>query len=283
MRAITGAVISSKPCSLAKAFRILNGFYNSAASDLPSADCATYLLTAVDATKDHELFRRGLRANQQQAAANLEAHDYEGEVKHQDRERKGDMAVPTRGSHRDSAAEVELDVAAGEKKSKKKKNKEDRQEGRAVAGVESHIPSSPEITTEKRKKQKHSIQENIVDVKQEPDLVAEEELVSEKKSKKKKEKDPVKVKKEARDVDEVGGKIAKDGRLEQNVAGGQKKSKKKKHEEEEVNSKSVKQEEKMVCDGDLGSENKRKKKRGRGENADNALQQVEHTKKKQRK
>jgi len=45
----------------------------------------------------------------------------------------------------------------------------------------------------------------------------------------------------------------------------------------------VKQEEKMVSDGDLDSEKKWRKKRGRGDNDDNSLQQVEHTKKKQRK
>ncbi|CAL4964639.1 unnamed protein product [Urochloa decumbens] len=280
MRAITGAIVSSKPCSLVKAYRILDFFYNSDASDLLSADCAAYISTATEAIREHEYFRRELRGNQQQGAANLEAHDYEGEMKHQDRERKGDVAGSQ--SQRDSAAEVEPDVAAGEKKSKKKKNKEDRQHGGAVAGVESHIPTSPEIGREKRK-EKHPIKEIIVNVKQEPDLVVDEELLSEKKSKKKKEKVRVKLEGEAGDVDEVGGKIVKDGGSQQNVAGGEKKKKKKKHEEEQVNYKDVKQEEKMVCDGDLGSEKKRKKKRGRGENDDNALEQVEHTKKKQRK
>ncbi|RLN22782.1 G patch domain-containing protein 4 [Panicum miliaceum] len=276
MRAITGAVVSSEPCPLPKAFCILKRFYNSAAPNLPSADCATYLHTVAEATREHGLLRRGLHANLQQGASNLEAYDYEGERKHQDRERKGDAAVPTGGSNRDSAAEVELDAAAGEKKSKKKKNKEDRQQGRAVAGVESHTPSSPEIVKEKRK-EKHSIKEIIAS--QEP---VDEELLSEKKSKKKKEKVRVKLEEEVRDANEVGGKIVNDGGLEQNVAGGEKKRKKKKSEEE-VNSKDVKQEEKMVSDGDLDSEKKRKKKRGRGDNDDNMLDQVEHTKKKQRK
>ncbi|CAO2204974.1 unnamed protein product [Urochloa humidicola] len=284
MRAITGAIVSSKPCSLTKASRVLDLFYNSAASDLPSADCAAYLSTATEAIRDHELFRSRLRGNQQQGAPNMEAHDYEGEVKRQDRKRKGDMAAPTGGSQsqRDSAAEVEPDVAAGEKKSRKKKNKEDRQQGGAVAVVESRIPSSPGTGMEK-KKEKHPIKEIIVNVKQEPDLVAQEELLSEKKSKKKKEKGRVKLEEEAGDADEVGGKIVKDGGLHQNVAGGEKKRKKRKHEEEQVNYKDVKQEEKMVCDGDLDSEKKRKKKRGRGDNDDNALEQVQHTKKKQRK
>ncbi|PVH36961.1 hypothetical protein PAHAL_6G210300 [Panicum hallii] len=253
MRAITGAVVSSKPYSLPKAVLILHHFYDSA------ADCATYLRTAPEATREHGLFRRGLRANQQQGAANLEAYDYEGERKHQDRERKGDTAVPAGGSHRDSAAEVELDAAASEKKSKKKKNKEDRQQVRAVAGVESHIPSSSEIGKEKRK-EKISIKEIIAHVKQEP---VDEELLSEKKSKKKKEKGRVKLEEEARDV---------------NV----KKRKKKKHVEE-ISSKDVKQEEKMASDGDLDSEKKRKKKRGRVDNDNHMLEQVEHTKKKQRK
>ncbi|KAG2545402.1 hypothetical protein PVAP13_9KG307074 [Panicum virgatum] len=278
MRAITGAVVSSKPCCLQEACRILDHFYHSSASNLPSADCATYLLTAAEATREHELFRSTLRANQQQGAANLEAYDYEGEGKHQDRERRGDTAVPTGGSHRDSAAEVELDAAAGEKKSKKKKNREDRQQGRAVACVESHIPSSPEIGKDKRE-EKHSIKETIAHVKQEP---VGEELLSEKKNKKKKEKGRVKLEEEARDGDEVGTKIVNDGGLEQNVAGGEKKRKKKKPEEE-ISSKDVKQEEKIVSDGDLDSEKKWRKKRGRGDNDDNSLQQVEHTKKKQRK
>ena len=278
MRAITGAVVSSKSCSLSRAVSVLDEFYKSAASNLPSADCATYLLTAAEATREHMLFRRVLRANQQQGAANLEAYDYDGEREHQDRERKGDTAAPTGGSHRDSAAEVELDAAAGEKKSKKKKNREDRQQGRAVACVESHVPSSPEIGKDKRE-EKHSIKETIAHVKQEP---VGEELLSEKKNKKKKEKGRVKLEEEARDGDEVGKKIINDGGLEQNVAGGEKKRKKKKHEEE-ISSKDVKQEEKMVSDGDLDSEKKWRKKRGRGDNDDNSLQQVEHTKKKQRK
>ncbi|KAF8723982.1 hypothetical protein HU200_020986 [Digitaria exilis] len=283
MRAITGAVVSSKPCPLSKAFHILNRFYDTAGSDLPSADCATYLHTTSDATKDLVLFRRGLRAYQQQSAANLEAHDYEGEIEQQDREREGSVAAPTGGSHRDSAAEVELDASAGEKKSKKKKkNKDDRQEGRAVAGGELHIPSLPEIAREKRK-EKHPVKEIIVNVKQEPDLVVEEQLLNEKKSKKKKDKVRVKLEEEEREVNEVGGKIANDGGLEQNVSGGEKKRKKKKHEEALVNSKDVKQEVKMASDGDQDSEKKRKKKRGRGDNADNALDQVEHTQKKQRK
>ena len=282
MRAITGAVVSSKPCSLQEACRILGHLYDSSASNLPSADCATYLLTAAEATREHELFRSTLRANQQQGAANLEAYDYDGEREHQDRERKGDTAAPTGGSHRDSAAEVELDAAAGakksKKKSKKKKNREDRQQGRAVACVESHIPSSPEIGKDKRE-EKHSIKETITHVKQEP---VGEELLSEKKNKKKKEKGRVKLEEEARDGDEVGTKIVNDGWLDQNVAGGEKKRKKKKHEEE-ISSKVVKQEEKMVSDGDPDSEKKRKKKRGRGDNDDNMQEQVEHTKKKQRK
>ena len=278
MRAITGAVVSSKSCSLSRAVSVLDEFYKSAASNLPSADCVTYLLTATEATREHMLFRRVLRANQQQGAANLEAYDYDGEREHQDRERKGDTAAPTGGSHRDSAAEVELDAAAGEKKSKKKKkNKEDGQQGRAVAGVESHIPSSPEIGKEKRK-EKHSIKEITAHVKQEP---VDKELLSEK-NKKKKEKGRVKLEEEVRDVDEVGTKIVNDGWLDQNVAGGEKKRKKKKHEEE-ISSKVVKQEEKMVSDGDPDSEKKRKKKRGRGDNDDNMQEQVEHTKKKQRK
>jgi len=278
MRAITGAVVSSKSCSLSRAVSVLDEFYKSAASNLPSTDCATYLLTAAEATREHMLFRRVLRANQQQGAANLEAYDYDGEREHQDRERKGDTAAPTGGSHRDSAAEVELDAAAGEKKSKKKKKtKEDGQQGRAVAGVESHIPSSPEIGKEKRK-EKHSIKEITAHVKQEP---VDKELLSER-NKKKKEKGRVKLEEEVRDVDEVGTKIVNDGGLEQNVAGGEKKRKKKKHEEE-ISSKVVKQEEKMVSDGDPDSEKKRKKKRGRGDNDDNMQEQVEHTKKKQRK
>jgi hypothetical protein len=274
MRAITGAVVSSKPCSsLRKAYSVLYNFYHSDASDLPSADGVTYLSTIIHATREHELFRRGLRGNQPQGAANLEPHDYEGEIEHQDRER-------ICGSQRDSAAEVEPDVAAGEKKSKKK-NKEDHQQGIAAAGVESHIPSPVGIGSVKRKKEKHSNKEIIVHVK-EPDLVVDEELLSEKKRKKKKEKGRVKLEDEARDVNEVGGKIVNDGGLEKNVAGGEKKRKKKKHEEEEVNFKDVKQEEKMVSDG-VDSEKRMKKKRGRSDNDDNALEQVEHTKKKQRK
>jgi hypothetical protein len=48
---------------------------------------------------------------------------------------------------------------------------------------------------------------------------------------------------------------------------------------EEISSKDVKQEEKMASDGDLDSEKKGKKKRGRVDNDDHMLEQVEHTKK----
>ncbi|CAN6301611.1 unnamed protein product [Urochloa humidicola] len=199
MRAITGAIVSSEPCALKKAYRIIADFYNSAASDLLSADCAVYLRTVTEAFRDQNYYRRRLlRGTQQQGADNIEAHDYEGEVKHRDRERKEDIAGSQ--SQRDSAAEVEPDVAAGEKKSKKKKNKEDRQQGGAVAGIESRIPSSP--GTSREKKEKHPIKEIIVGVKQEPDLVVDEELLNEKKSKKKKEKGRVKL-----EVDEVDGMV----------------------------------------------------------------------------
>ncbi|KAJ1291863.1 hypothetical protein BS78_02G348900 [Paspalum vaginatum] len=279
MRAITGAIVSSKPCSLAKAACVLERFSDSATSHLPSSDCAAYLRTAAEAASQHNLFRRDLRARLQQgAAANLDAHGHErpveGDRKRQDREREGGVAVPAGGSHRDSAARAEPEVASGEGKGKKKVKREDPQEDRAVA--DSHIPSSPVILSEKRKKkEKHPDQETVVHVKLEPGLVVEEELGSEKKRKKKKEKDHVKLEEEE-DVNAVGGKIVvvDGGAGEQMVSGGEKKRKRKNHE------KAVKEEKAMVADGDLDTDEKnRRKKRGRGDHDDNAIEQVEHTKK----
>ncbi|CAO2198603.1 unnamed protein product [Urochloa humidicola] len=253
MRAITGAIVSSEPCLLRKAYRIINFFCNSAASDLLSDDCAAYLSTVNQAIADHEWYRgRLLRGTQQQGANNIEAHDYEGEVKHQGRERKGDITGSQ--SQRDSAAEVEPDLAAGEKKSKKKKNKEDHHQDRErkgdIAGSQSQRDSAAEVEpviaggekkskkkknkedrqeggavagvesripssprTSREKKEKHPIKEVVISAKQEPDLVADEELLNEKKSKKKMEKGRVKLEVEEGDADEVGGKIVKDGWL----------------------------------------------------------------------
>jgi len=283
MRAITGGVVSSEPCSLDKAARTLLWFSKSAASHLPSSDCDTYLRTVTDATVQLIYFREELGGRHQQGAANFDAHDYEdpaeGDRRHQDQESEGDMAVAAYGSHRDSAAGADLDLASCKKKGKKKKKNENPPEDRAVARADSHIPPSPEIATEKRKK-KHPNKEIIVDVKQEPSFVVEEELVSEKKkSKKKKEKDHVKLEE---DVNEVDEKIVNDSAAEQRVARTERERKKKKHGQEEGRTEVVK-EEKTIADGDLAIEKKKKKKRGRGDVYDNALEQVEHTKKKQKK
>ncbi|KAJ1282899.1 hypothetical protein BS78_03G086900, partial [Paspalum vaginatum] len=228
MRAITGAIVSSKSCSLAKAACILERFSDSAASHLPSSDCATYLSVAADAASQHNLFRRGLRAGHQQGAANRDAHDHvgpvEGDRRHQDRKSGGDMTFHADG---DSAVEAKVEVSS-EKKSKKKK--EDLQVERVVAGADSHIPRSPEISSEKRmKKKKHPNQETIVAVKQEPVLVAEEDLGSEKKNKKKQVNGHVKLEEGAHEVAE---KPVDDGATEQNVASGKKKKRKKNGEEE---------------------------------------------------
>ncbi|XP_062206480.1 H/ACA ribonucleoprotein complex subunit 4-like [Phragmites australis] len=278
MRAITGAVVSSKPCSLAKAARILALFADSAASHLPSSDCATYLRTAADATTHHHLFRRDLRSSYQHGANNLDAHDYEvleSERKNQDGGRNRDTAVPAGGTH-DSAAETELEIASGEKKikkRKKRKKKEDPHEDIPVPGVASHSTAS------------HWNKEIVSDVKQEAGLVAEEELGSEKKKgKKKKEKDHVKLEEDVVDVKEAKGQIVNNGAAEQGIAVGEKKRKKKRYAEEEGDTKDVKEKnEKMVTDGDLDNDKKRKKKRGRGDHDDNGQEQAEHTKKKQRK
>ncbi|WVZ71904.1 hypothetical protein U9M48_020435 [Paspalum notatum var. saurae] len=279
MRAITGAIVSSKPCSLAKAACVLERFSDSAAAHLPSSDCATYFRVAAAAASQHNLFRRGLRARHQQGDANLDAHGHvgpeEGDTRHQDRKRKGDMTFHAGG---DSAVEAEVEVS-GETKSKKKK--EDLQVERAVAGADSHIPRSPEISSEKRMKktEKHPNQETIVAVKQEPVLDVEEDLGREKKRNNKKENGHVKLEEDAH---EVAGKHVNDGVAERAVASG-KKMKRKNNEKEEGVAKDVKEEEKPVSHGDLDIVKKRKKKRGRGDHDDNALEQVEHTKKKQRK
>ncbi|XP_062191265.1 PWWP domain-containing protein 3-like [Phragmites australis] len=279
MRAITGAVASSKSCSLAKAARVLALFSD---SDLPSSDAGTYLRAAAAAATHHHLFRRDLRANHQQGTATINAYEgQEGEKKLQDGEVNGGVADLAGGSH-DSAAEVAVDN--GEKKSKKKKKEERREDG-AVAGFAAQGPVSPEIAREKRKKkkEKHSKKDQeLSDVKLEAGFVAEE-LGSEKKVRKKNEKDHVKLEEDLGHVKEEKGQITNDGVSEQGIPSGEKKRKKKRHTEEEGNSRDVNMEDKMVTDGDLDSVKKRKKKRGRGADDDNVLEQVEHTKKKQRK
>lgn len=284
MRAITGGVVSSRPCPLDKAARVLSLFSRSATSHLPSSDCHTYLRTAADATIQLLHFRDELGGRHQQRGAKFDAHDYEdpveGDRRHQDQASEGDMAVAADGSHRDSAAGAELDLASGKKKGKKKKKDGNPREDRAAARADSQIPPSPEMATEKRKKKKHPNKEIIVDVKQEPSFVVEEELVSEKKkSKKEKEKDHVKLEE---DVNEVQEKIINDSPAGPRVARTESERKKKKHRQEEGGTEVVK-EEKTIADGDLDIEKKRKKKRGSGDIYDNALEQVEHTKKKQKK
>ncbi|NP_001144851.1 uncharacterized protein LOC100277939 [Zea mays] len=311
MRAITGGVVSSQPCPLHKAALFLKRFTESAASHLPSSDCCNYLRNAADATTQLSRFRKELGGSHKQGAANSDAHYYDDPVKgnrnHEDQESKGDMAIAADDSNRDSAAEAKLDVASGKKGNKKKNG--DPLEDRAVARANSHIPPSPEIATEKRKKNhpnkeiivdvkqepnSHILpspeiatekskkksrpnKEIIVDVKQEPSFVVEEELVSEKKSKKKKEKDHVKLEE---NVNEVEEKIVNDSAAEQRVAITERERKKKKHKQEEC-TEVVK--EKKITDGDLDREKKRKKKRDRGDNYDNAPEQVEHINKKQKK
>ncbi|KAL6848326.1 hypothetical protein ACP4OV_022454 [Aristida adscensionis] len=281
MRAITGAVVSSRPCPLRKAADILDKFSNSAAaSDLPSSDCAAYLRVAAEAVAEHFNFRRDLRRSL--AARGSEGPDGAEEQPRHRLGRDGGDAAPVLAYR--SAAEAGLAAGGGGEKSKKKKKikEEDRWDGlshlTAVAGV-----ASPEIAAERRKKkERHS---SIV-VKQEPDVVAEEEMGSEKKKdkkKKKKEKDHVKVEEQATAPMEVDQHIINNGTAGEGMASGEKKRKKKKHAEEEGNVKGVEKKGNLVVGGDLGSEKKREKKRGRGDNDDNALEQVKHTKKKQRK
>ncbi|KAL6627576.1 hypothetical protein ACP70R_031302 [Stipagrostis hirtigluma subsp. patula] len=292
MRAITGAVVSSKPCSLRGAARGLLKFYENAASDLPSSDCATYLRTVIEAVADLRRFRRDLSGG---GAASLDPHGSDGPVEGEAElhgrvgdeggERDGNVGAVLAGRSRHSArAEAELAIGvAGEKKSKKKKiKKEEDHEDIAVAGIASLGLASPEIAREKRKKkEKHSSKDHVAShVKQEVDFVADGEMGSEKKKdKKKKEQYHVKLEEDVMDVEE---KIVSDGVAGQVIASGEKKRKKKKHGEEEDNVKSL-EKGKLVVDGDLGSEKKRKKKRGRVDDDDNGLEQVDHTKKKQRK
>ncbi|TVU47405.1 hypothetical protein EJB05_07005, partial [Eragrostis curvula] len=307
MRAITGTIVSSDPCSVKMAGAILSRFAESTTSHLPSSDYATYLRTAADAAKEHRRFLRFLAANCQQGAAYLDADGYEGAVEGEREPGGGEenwgAEVPAGGPHI-SAEEVKVAVAADEKKSKKRKMKEDPHEDKAVAGVAPH--ASVEITSEQRKKkEKHSNKElpSLVIVKQEPDLVVEEELVGERKKKKQKhshkeltssvkqepdlvveeelgsEKKKGKKKKEKghvkseEDVVEVQGQIVNNGVAEQGILDEGKKRKKKRHSEEKGESKGVKEEEIMSTAIVLYSE-KKKKKRVRVDDDDNGVRTV---------
>jgi hypothetical protein len=69
--AITGAIISSNPCVLRLAAVILTRFSDTAASHLPTSDCATYVRVAADAATNHHRYCHRL-------AANLDTHVFEG-------------------------------------------------------------------------------------------------------------------------------------------------------------------------------------------------------------
>lgn len=155
MRAVTGAIVSSKPCSLLKAKGILSGFYKSSASNLPSSDAATYLLTAADAVLELREFRRDLLRAQHQ-------HQHEVKVDVED----GDL--------------VHSRAAAGERKRRKKEEKRVKQEEDVVIQQEEEeeeekskegvaVVSKVGISLVPRKKKK----EKDIVVKQE----AEEEVI----------------------------------------------------------------------------------------------------------
>jgi hypothetical protein len=307
MRAITGAVTSSQPCNLRKAARILSVFSEAAASYLPS-DCTTYVSAAAEAASDHHNFLCGL-------VTDLGPHVFEGLVEGATERQGGGLDEVLAGGPHGSIEEAEVAVPADEKKSKKRKKEEEPHDYKAVAGVASHTPASPETISEQRKKkekhsnkellsvvkqepdlvveegggserkkkknkkEKHSDKEVASIVKQEPDLFVEEALESEKKGKKKKEKDHVNLEE---NVVEVKGQIVNNGVVEQGVADGDNKRKRKHHSKEEGDPNGVKAE-KMASDGDLNSEKKKQKKRGRGDDDDNVQEQGEHKKKKKKK
>lgn len=277
MRAITGAVVSSRPCSLTEAHKFLNDLCSAPDSYLASSDCAAYVLALDDAIREqHRFLRRCGPAQKQQSAADLDADGYQRK-----RERQGGEKDRGGGPH-GFVEEAKVGFADGEKKSKKRKKVEEPRVDKSVVGIGSHIPASPEILSEQRgtKKGKHSSKELLSIVKQEPDLVLEEELGSEKKGKNKKEKVRVKLEE---DVVEVKGQIVNNGVSDQGgTANREKERKKKKHSEEKGYLKGVKHNDKMSPDSDLNSERKKKdKKRGRGD--DDVQEHGDHKKKKQRK
>ncbi|KAF0898934.1 hypothetical protein E2562_012639 [Oryza meyeriana var. granulata] len=169
MRAITGAVLSSRPCLLAKAARILTRFVDSAASHLPSPNAATYLRTASDAADAHHLFRRDLRTY----------HHHGVSASASDRKTKKAMVAP---------ALTPASASASERKIHK-----DRHSKESATHVKQEVEeiASPE---KKRNKKKHPEEvktdekRTVVSAGDLASLAAEQGLASEKKRKKKRER-----------------------------------------------------------------------------------------------
>ncbi|KAL5220747.1 hypothetical protein ABZP36_025460 [Zizania latifolia] len=255
MRAITGAVLSSKPCSLAKAARILALFADTAASYIPS-DAATYLRTAADATNDHHLFRRDLRRYH---------HGADGT----------DVALPADGS------------AAADSKSSKKKKKERQEDDDGSARHR-----SPEIASDKKSNHsykathvKHEVQEVPLGP-PDTDFLPGKPIGHQSHNNRKKQQQH-----EDHEDNVKQQMVVHDLASEQGIPSlGKNKRNNKKRPQEEVVRKDDKGTTVIAVDSGTSaaeqgvtSENKRKKKRGRGDdNENNQEQVVEHTRKKSR-
>ena len=194
MRAVTGAIVSSKPCSLLKAKVILDGFHKSSASNLPSSDAGTYLRTAADAVDELREFRRDLlRAHHQHQHQHQHQHevkvDVEEDLVHSERKRrnkeerrvvKQEQDVPLIQLQQEEAAAVVSKVGISLVPRKKKEEKD-------IVIIKQEAEEEEEEPEQLKKKRKHAAQE-LVQVKKEQVDFVDADLGSDKKKKHKKNK-----------------------------------------------------------------------------------------------
>ncbi|XP_040378711.1 H/ACA ribonucleoprotein complex subunit 4-like [Oryza brachyantha] len=171
MRAISGTILSSRPCSLAKAAAIITRFADSAASHLPCPDAATYLRTAADATAAHHLFRRDLRKYYHGDIAPASAS-----ASATDRKIKKHIVIPA----------LSASASASERKvNKEKHSKEHHESSIHVKQEVEEIPSPEKKRTQKKRSKEMNTDASAGDL---GSLAAEQDLGSDRKRKKKRER-----------------------------------------------------------------------------------------------
>ncbi|XP_051223181.1 uncharacterized protein [Lolium perenne] len=312
MRAVTGTILSSQPCPVAKVSRVLARFVEESPSGLLSSDAATYLRTAIEAAAELNCFRRDLRRLQvggeserthRHKPVEEEEARWEPKAAEEEDGRWEPKAEEEYGRWEPKAAAEEEEYgrweptaeedeeyamtipAAVEKTSSKKKGS--REEKRDIAAPHGDVqsPAGEKRRKKKEKRVKEEIETEYAIEEQGKKalggalqgMVSQEGIDSERKAKKKKKKYMKQEDEEVMGAKEAERKMVHVGVAENGLAGEEKKRKKTKHAEV----KEVKKE--VVDDGDLGSDKKRKKKRGRDGDNGNDTELVEHTKKKQRK
>ncbi|KAI4964824.1 hypothetical protein ZWY2020_059506 [Hordeum vulgare] len=186
MRAVTGAIVSSKPCSLLKAKGILSGFFKSSASNLPTSDAATYLLTAADAVDELCQIRGDIRRtlhhhlhlhHQQEGSPPAATGDGDGERRNKDKGRvkqeEQEAVVSKQGISLVPRKKKDIPCVI-------KQEEQEEPEHKKMISNKGSVGSHD-------KKRKHAAQD-LVEVKKEEADFVDADLGSDKKKKKKKHK-----------------------------------------------------------------------------------------------